>query len=41
LIKYKIEPNLIAVLQRLLAMYRAEWIKQGILMTVDLDPSTI
>jgi len=28
-------------LQRLLAMYRAEWIKQGILMTVDLDPSTI
>ncbi len=41
LIKYKIEPNLISVLQRLLAMYRAEWIKQGILMTVDLDPSTI
>lgn len=41
LIKYKIEPNLIPVLQRLLAMYRAEWIKQGILMTVDLDPSTI
>jgi len=41
LIKYKIEPNLIPVLQRLLAMYRAEWVKQGILMTVDLDPSTI
>lgn len=41
LIKYKIEPNLIPVLQRLLAMYRAEWIKQGISMTVDLDPSTI
>lgn len=41
LIKYKIEPNLIAILQRLLAMYRAEWIKQGILMTVDLDPSSI
>ena len=41
LIKYKIEPNLIPVLQRLLAMYRADWIKQGILMTVDLDPSTI
>lgn len=41
LIKYKIEPNLIPVLQRLLAMYRAEWIKQGILMTVDLDPSSI
>ncbi len=41
LIKYKIEPNLIPVLQRLLAMYRAEWIKQGILLTVDLDPSTI
>ncbi|GLC87458.1 primosomal protein N' [Lysinibacillus piscis] len=41
LIKYKIEPNLINVLQRLLAMYRAEWTKQGILMTIDLDPSTI
>ena len=41
LIKYKIEPNLIPVLQRLLAMYRADWIKQGILLTVDLDPSTI
>lgn len=41
LIKYKIEPNLIPILQRLLAMYRADWIKQGILMTVDLDPSTI
>ena len=41
LIKYKIEPNLIPVLQRLLAMYRADWIKQGILLMVDLDPSTI
>ena len=41
LIKYKIEPNLIPVLQRLLAMYRADWIKQSILLTVDLDPSTI
>ncbi|MEG0449696.1 MAG: primosomal protein N', partial [Lysinibacillus sp.] len=41
LIKYKIEPKLTHTLQRLLAMYRADWIKQGIILTVDLDPSTI
>ena len=41
LIKYKIEPTLIPVLQRLISMYRAEWIKKDIILTVDLDPSTI
>lgn len=41
LIKYKIEPRLIPTLHRLISMYRAEWIKLGIQLTVDLDPSTI
>ncbi|HEY9571206.1 MAG TPA: primosomal protein N' [Metalysinibacillus sp.] len=41
LIKYKIEPNLIPVLHRLIAMYRADWQKQGVQLTVDLDPSMI
>ncbi|WP_108305744.1 primosomal protein N' [Metalysinibacillus jejuensis] len=41
LIKYKIEPNLIPTLHRLLAMYRADWQKQGVQLTVDLDPSMI
>lgn len=41
LIKYKVEPKLIPTLHRLLAMYRAEWVKLGIQLTVDLDPSTI
>lgn len=41
LIKYKVEPNLISTLMELIRMYRSDWIKKGILMTVDLDPSTI
>ncbi|MER2000489.1 MAG: primosomal protein N', partial [Lysinibacillus sp.] len=41
LIKYKIEPNLIPVLLDLIKLYRADWMKQGIVLTVDLDPSTI
>lgn len=41
LIKYKEEPNLTATLQQLIRMYRTEWIKKGIQLTVDLDPSTI
>ena len=41
LIKYKIEPNLIPVLLDLIKLYRADWIKKGIVLTVDLDPSTI
>ena len=41
LIKYKIEPTLIPTLHALIAMYRAEWAKQGVQLTVDLDPSMI
>lgn len=39
LIKYKIEPTLIPVLHALIAMYRAEWMKHGVQLTIDLDPS--
>lgn len=41
LIKYKIEPNLISVLLQLIKLYRSEWIKKGIMLTVDLDPMMI
>lgn len=41
LIKYKIEPNLIPVLLQLIKLYRSEWMKKGILLTIDLDPSMI
>lgn len=41
LIKYKVEPNLIPVLLQLIKLYRSEWIKKGIQLTIDLDPSMI
>ena len=41
LIKYKVEPQLIPVLLQLIKMYRSEWIKKGIVLTVDLDPTMI
>ena len=41
LIKYKKEPNLNETLQQLIRLYRTEWIKKGIQLTIDLDPSTI
>ncbi|MEZ7171349.1 primosomal protein N' [Sporosarcina sp. OR05] len=41
LIKYKKEPKLIDTLQQLIKMYRTDWIKEGLLMSVDVDPSTI
>ena len=41
LIKYKIEPNLIPVLLQLIKLYRSEWMKKGIQLTIDLDPSMI
>ncbi|MGN7478652.1 primosomal protein N' [Solibacillus silvestris] len=41
LIKYKVEPNLISVLLQLIKLYRSEWIKKGIVLTVDLDPTMI
>ena len=41
LIKYKIEPKLIPVLLQLIKLYRSDWIKKGIQLTIDLDPSMI
>lgn len=41
LIKYKIEPKLIPTLMQLIKLYRSDWIKKGIILTIDLDPSTI
>ncbi len=41
LIKYKKEPILVEKLQQLIKIYRTEWIKKGIILTIDLDPSTI
>ena len=41
LIKYRVEPNLINVLLDLIKLYRAEWVKNGIVLSIDLDPSMI
>lgn len=41
LIKYKREPQLNDVLKQLIKIYRTDWIKKGVQMTVDLDPSSI
>ncbi|MCZ8535589.1 primosomal protein N' [Paenisporosarcina quisquiliarum] len=41
LIKYKKEPTLPEVLQQLTRMYRTDWMKKGILMSIDLNPSSI
>lgn len=41
LIKYKREPKLIPTLLQLIKLYRSEWIKKGIVLTVDLDPQMI
>ncbi|HEY4624061.1 MAG TPA: hypothetical protein VIH12_09380, partial [Solibacillus sp.] len=41
LIKYKVEPNLIPTLLQLIKLYRSEWIKKGIVLTIDLDPQMI
>ncbi|WP_391121114.1 primosomal protein N' [Psychrobacillus sp. L3] len=41
LIKYKKEPLLIEKLQQLIKIYRTEWMKKGIILSIDLDPSTI
>lgn len=41
LIKYKKEPILVEKLQQLIKIYRTEWIKKGVILTIDLDPSTI
>lgn len=41
LIKYKIEPDLIPTFMQLIKIYRTDWIKKGIQLTIDLDPSMI
>ena len=41
LIKYKKEPTLPEVLQQLTRMYRTDWMKKGLLMSIDLNPSSI
>ncbi|KGR80408.1 primosomal protein N' [Ureibacillus manganicus] len=41
LIKYKVEPNLIDTFIQLIKIYRSDWIKKGIQLTVDLNPSSI
>lgn len=41
LIKYKQEPALTETLQQLIRMYRTDWIKSGLKMTVDMDPVSI
>lgn len=41
LIKYKKEPTLPEILQQLTRIYRTDWIKKGILMSIDLNPSSI
>jgi len=41
LIKYKKEPTLPEILQQLTRMYRTDWMKKGILMSIDLNPSSI
>ena len=41
LIKYKVEPELIPVLLQLIKLYRSDWMKKGIVMTIDLDPTMI
>lgn len=41
LIKYKIEPKLIPVLLQLIKLYRTDWKKKGLLLTIDLEPTII
>ena len=41
LIKYKKEQNLTEVLKELIKIYRTDWIKKGLMMTVDMDPMSI
>ncbi|MED3660348.1 primosomal protein N' [Ureibacillus terrenus] len=41
LIKYKIEPNLIPTFLQLMKIYRTDWMKKGITLTIDLNPTMI
>lgn len=41
LIKYKKEPKLTETLQQLIRLYRTNWIKSGLIMTIDVDPVSV
>jgi len=41
LIKYKKEPMLPEIMQQLIRIYRTEWMKKGIILQVDINPSSI
>lgn len=41
LIKYKQESKLTPTLKQLIKMYRSDWMKAGLVMTVDMDPMSI
>ncbi len=41
LIKYKKEPKLTETLQQLIKLYRTDWIKSGLTMSVDVEPTSI
>ncbi|MET3575241.1 primosomal protein N' [Bhargavaea ullalensis] len=41
LIKYKKEPKLAGVLTDLVQIYRNTWMKEGLLMSIDMNPSSI
>ncbi|MDN4494190.1 primosomal protein N' [Ureibacillus aquaedulcis] len=41
LLKYKVEPDLIPTLLQLIKIYRSDWIKKGINLSIDLDPNMI
>ena len=41
LIKYKKEPKHTETLQQLIKLYRTNWIKLGLIMTIDVDPVSI
>ncbi|HEX5564260.1 MAG TPA: primosomal protein N', partial [Sporosarcina sp.] len=41
LIKYKKEPKLTEALKKLIRMYRTDWIKAGLTMSVDVEPASI
>jgi len=41
LVKYKKEPKLPEIMQQLIKIYRTEWMKKGIILQVDINPSSI
>ena len=41
LLKYKKEPKLTKTLQQLIRLYRTDWMKDGLTMSVDVDPVSI